>query len=55
MARKISDDNRQLLQYIANRCNEASDCVAEGDKALNTILSLCDELADRINDYLELD
>ena len=51
----ITEDNRQLLQYIADRCNEASDYVAEGDKALNAILNLCDELADRINDYLEMD
>lgn len=55
MKNNMTDDNRQLLQHIANRCNEASDNVAEGDKALNTILNLCDELADRINDYLEVD
>ena len=54
MSRKISDNNRQLLQHIANNCNEASNYVAEGDKALNVILSLCDELAGRINDYLEV-
>ena len=49
----MTDENRQLLQHIADRCNEASDYVAEGDETLNTILSLCDELADRIDTYLE--
>ncbi len=52
---KITDNERQLLQYIANRCNEASDTIAEKDKFLTAILSKCDEVADMINDYLEMD
>lgn len=51
---KLSDNSRQLLQHIADKCNEASDYVAEGDKKLNDILSLCDELADKIDAYLDV-
>ena len=50
---KINDNERQLLQHIANMCNEASDTIAEKDDRLTTILSKCDELADRIEEYLD--
>ena len=50
---KLSDTERQLLQHIADSCNEASDTNEEKDGTLTTILCKCDELADSINEYLE--
>lgn len=51
--RKITDLERQLLQHIADHCNEASDEIPERDNLLSVILSECDKVADMINDYLE--
>lgn len=55
MARKVTvtDVERQLLQKIANLCNEASDTIEEKDNFLTAILSECDKTADMINEYLD--
>ena len=50
---KLTDTERQLLQHIADRCNEASDTIAEKDERLTSILNECDKLADEISIYLD--
>ena len=50
---KITDIERQRLQYISNLCNEASDETPERDNFLTDILKECDRLADKIDEYLE--
>ncbi len=53
MRKNLTDTERQLLQHIADRCNEASDTIAEKDNFLTDILCQCDKLADKINEYLD--
>ena len=52
--KKVSDIDRQLLQFIANHCNEARAKIdTKDDSQLSDIISQCNRLAYAINNYLD--